>query len=95
MSRKNRSVAKVCPGGHFLDSNNESPLIKTGPRDKGTPGHQDCLKMEDKMDVSLSESSQSDKDLLQAVYNYLLDKIYPKSATKKRKESNSAKSHKI
>ena len=46
------------------------------------------------MDVSLSESSQSEKDLLQAVYNYLLDKIYPKIA-KKRKESNSAKSHKI
>ena len=37
------------------------------------------------MDVSLSESSQSDKDLLQAVYNYLLDKIYPKSATKNEK----------
>ena len=37
------------------------------------------------MDVSLSELSQSDKDLLQAVYNYLLDKIYPKSATKNEK----------
>ena len=41
--------------------------------------------MEDKRDVSLSESSQSEKDLLQAVYNYLLDKIYPKSATKNEK----------
>ena len=38
LSQKNRSVAKTCPRGHFLDSNNESPLIKTGPRDKGTPG---------------------------------------------------------
>ena len=42
--------------------------------------------MEDKMDVSLSESSQSEKDLLQAVYNYLLDEIFLRVQQKTKRE---------
>ena len=35
--------------------------------------------------MSFSESSQVERDLLGAVYSYLVDKVYPKNATKNEK----------